>query len=164
MVAKIFTASKSSFSISTTTTEPATSDAAGYAALTYQQACPAQSIGAFGISFESVTFDDLCTGTRIKLKGINDNGDMEVVLGYDDTDDGYDYIIDAAKDTTASNYHFKITMPNKQNLTGTDAVFYFSGKVMMAQVTPGDANTPVTLNVTIGISSDIIIVKSTAGV
>ncbi len=58
----------------------------------------------------------------------------------------------------------KITMPNKQNLSGTDAIFYFSGKVMSAIITPGGANDPVTLVVTVGITTDIIIVKSTAGV
>lgn len=163
-MANIFTASRSSFSISTTTTEPATFDAVGYGALTYQQACPVQSIGAFGTSYEEGTFDDLCTGTRIKLKGINDNGNMEVVLGYDDTDAGFDYIMAAADDISAGRYHFKITMPNKQNPTGTDSIFYFSGKVMSAQITPSDANTPVTLNVNVGISSKVIRVKSTAGV
>ena len=163
-MAKIFTAAKSSFSISTTTTPPATFDAAGYAALTYQQACPMQSIGAFGTAYESVTFDDLCTGQRLKLKGINDNGDMEVVLGYDDTDPGFDYIMAAAEDSSAADYHFKVTMPNKQNPTGTDAIFYFSGKVMTATVTPADANTPVTLNATIGLTTRPVRVKSTAGI
>lgn len=163
-MANIFTASRSSFSISTTTTNPITYDASGYGALTYQKACPLQSIGPFGTRYEQSTFDDLCTGDRIKLKGINDNGDMEIVLGYDDTDAGYDYIFAAAEDNSAANYHFKITLPNKQNSTGTDSVFYFSGKVMSAIVTPSDANTPVTLNVTIGISSKVIRVKSTAGV
>lgn len=161
-MANIFTASTSSFSISTTSTDPATFDAAGYSALTYQQACPVQSIGPFGTAYESVTFDDLCTGNRIKLKGINDNGDMELVLGYDDTDGAFDYIETAANDTAAVDYHFKITMPNKQNSGGDDAIFYFSGKVMTATTTPGGANDPVTLNVTIGISTSIVKVKSTA--
>lgn len=158
----IFTASTSSFSISTTNTAPATFDAAGYGALTYQQACPVQSYSANGINYEAVQFDNLCDGVRQKLKGINDNGDMEVVLGYDDTDGAYDYIYTAAEDTGASDWHFKMTMPNKQNSGGDDSIRYFSGKVMSAMQTPGGANDTVTLNVTIALTAIPVRVKSTA--
>lgn len=163
-MASIFAASKSTVSISTSTTEPATYDAAGYAALTYSQICPLQSIGAFGTTFESVTFDDICTGLRTKIKGINDNGEMEVVAGFDDTNAGQGYAVTAAKDTSTANYHFKITMPNKQNATGTDSVFYFSGKVMSATTTPGAASDIVTRTFNIGINTEIVEVASTAGV
>lgn len=163
-MASIFTTAQATFSISTTTTEPATYDAAGYAALTYSQICPLQSIGAFGTTYESVTFDDICTGLRTKIKGINDNGDMEVVAGYDDTNAGQGYAVTAANDASAANYHFKVTLNNKQNLTGTDSTFYFSGKVMSATVTPGTASDIVTRTFNIGINTEIVEVESTAGV
>ena len=163
-MSSIFTTSLSSFSISTTTTNPATYNAAGYGALTYQAACPLQNIGAFGTSFESATFDDICTGVRMKIKGINDNGEMEVVLGYDDTDAGQVLLKTASLNTTTANYHFKVTFPNKQNATGADSIFYFSGKVMKAIRTPGAASDVVTLNSTIGINTAIVEVLSTAGV
>ena len=160
----IFAAAKSTVSISSTTANPATYDAAGYGALTYEQICPIQSLGAFGTTFESVTFDDLCTGLRTKIKGINDNGEMEVVAGYDDTNDGQEKAVTAAKDKSTANWHFKVTLPNKQNPTGTDAVFYFSGKVMSATVTPGTASDVVTRTFNIGINTEIVEVASTAGV
>lgn len=163
-MASIFATALSGFYISTSTTAPATYDAAGYGALTYVKVCPLQNLGAFGTSFESVTFDDICTGLRTKIKGINDNGEMEVVAGYDDTDAGQIRLKLAVADTSTSNYHFKVTFPNKQNLTGTDSVFYFSGKVMSAVRTPGGASDVVTLNSTIGINSAIVEVVSTAGV
>jgi len=97
-MASIFTGSLATVSISTTTTAPATYDAADYAALTYSQICPIQSIGAFGTTYESVNFDDICTGLRQKLKGINDNGEMEIVAAFDDTNAGQDYAVAAAND------------------------------------------------------------------
>lgn len=160
----IFAGSGSTVSITTTTTPPATNDAAGYAALTYEQICPIQSIGAFGISYETVQFDDLCTGLRTKIKGINDNGEMEIVCGFDDTNDGQLAIIAAANDTSTANYYFKVTMNNKQNATGTPTTFYFGGKVMTATTTPGSANDVVTRTFTVGINTDLIEVASTAGV
>lgn len=163
-MANIFAASKATVSITANTTPPATYDAAGYGALTYEQICPLQSIGAFGTQFESVTFDDICTGLRTKIKGINDNGEMEVVAGYDDTNDGQIAAVAAAKDTSTGNYNFKVTLPNKQNVTGNDAIFYFSGKVMSALTTPGAASDVVTRTFNIGINTEIIEVASTAGV
>ena len=163
-MASIFSASKSTVWISATSANPATYNVAGYAALTYEQICPLQSIGAFGTTFESVTFDDICTGLRTKIKGINDNGEMEVVAGYDDTNDGQNTAVTAAKDKSTANWHFKVTLPNKQNLTGTDAVFYFSGKVMSATVTPGSASDVVTRTFNIGINTEIVEAASTAGV
>lgn len=163
MANSIFATAKATVSISTTTTAPATFDAAGYAALTYSQICPLESIGAFGTTFETVQFDDICTGLRTKIKGINDNGEMEVVAAYDDTNAGQGYAVVAAKDTSTANYNFKITFPNKQNPTGTDAVFYFSGKVMSATNTPGKASDVVTRTFNIGINTAIIEVASTAG-
>lgn len=162
-MASIFAAAKSSIAITETTTPPATFNAVGYAALTYEPICPLQSIGAFGTTFETVQFDDICTGLRTKIKGINDNGELEIVAAYDDTNDGQLAAAAAAKDNSTGNYYFKVTLPNKQNATGNDAVFYFGGKVMTATVTPGAASDVVTRTFTIGINTDIVEVPSTAG-
>lgn len=163
-MASIFAASKATVSISATSAAPATYDLTGYAALTYEQICPLQSIGAFGTNFESVTFDDICTGLRTKIKGINDNGEMEIVCGYDDTNNGQETAVTAAKDKSIANWHFKVTLPNKQNSTGTDAVFYFSGKVLSANVTPGSASDVVTRTFNVAINTEIVEAASTAGV
>lgn len=162
-MASIFAAAKATVWISATSANPATYDVAGYSALTYKQICPLQSIGAFGTTFEGVTFDDICTGLRTKIKGINDNGEMELVTGYDDTNDGQQTGVTAAKDKSTANWHFKVTLPNKQNLTGTDATFYFSGKVLSATVTPGSASDVVTRTFNVGINTEIVEAASTAG-
>ena len=163
-MASIFAGAKATVSITSTTTPPATFNAVGYAALTYNQICPIQSIGSFGTSYESVTFDDICTGLRTKIKGINDNGEMEIVAAFDDTNAGQDAAVAAANDKSTGNYYFKVTLPNKQNLTGNDAIFYFGGKVMSANTNVGGASDVVTRTFTIGINTDIIEVSSTAGV
>lgn len=163
-MASIFATAKASVSISATSAPPTTFDAAGYGALTFKKICPLQSIGEFGTSFEDVTFDDICTGNRVKIKGINDNGEFDVVCGFDDTNEGQTVAVTAAKDTSTADWHFKVTFPNKQNATGTDAIFYFSGKVMSARNTPGEASAVVTRTFTVGINTEIVEVKSTAGI
>lgn len=163
-MASIFTTARSSFSISTTSADPSTFDPAGYAALTYSAVCPLESIGEFGTNFEQTTFDDICTGIRDKIKSIQDNGDLELVFGYDDTNAGQAVIDTAADDESPANWHFKLTLPNKQNATGTDAIFYFSGKVMKNTVAPGSATDVVKRNVTVSITTAIVVVDSTAGV
>lgn len=162
-MASIFTTARASFSISTTNAAPATFDSTGYAALTYSAVCPLESLGSFGTSYDAVTFDDICTGVRQKIKGINDNGDLEVVFGYDDTNAGQGYIETAANDEGVDDWHFKVTLPNKQNSSGDDAIMYFSGKVMSNVVAAGGANDVVKRNVTIAITTAIVVVDSTAG-
>lgn len=162
-MASIFTAAKSSVGITATTTPPATFTASGYAALTYDDICPLQSIGAFGTTYESVQFDDICTGLRAKIKGINDNGELEIVAAYDDTNDGQLAAVLAAKDSSTGNYNFKVTLNNKQNTSGTPSTFYFGGKVMSATTTAGAASDVVTRTFTIGINTEIVEVASTAG-
>lgn len=162
-MSSVFTSARATFSISTTSTDPATFDASGYAALTYSAVCPIESIGAFGNAYDPVTFDDICTGNRLKIKGVKDSGDMEIVLAIDDTDAGQDYITTASDDTSTADWHFKITFPNKQNATGADAIRYFSGKVMNDVETPGSANDVAKRNVTIAITKPVIKVASTAG-
>jgi len=161
-MASIFTTARSSFSISTTNAGPVSFDASGYGALTFAAVCPLETIGDFGTSFESITFDDICTGIRDKIKGINDNGDLEIVCGYDDTDTGQGHIVTAAADESVLDWHFKVTLPNKQAAAGDDAIIYFSGKVMTNNVGPGGANDVVKRNVTISITKPLVIVNSTA--
>ncbi len=163
-MASIFTTSLATFQITSDTTAPATFDASGYGALTYTSVCPIESIGPFGTAYDPVTFDDICTGLRQKIKGINDNGDMEVILGYDDTDTGQGLLVTAGNDTSTGDFNFKVTLPNKQNATGADAIIYFGGKVMSTNFVPGAANDVVKRNATIGITTALVIVNSTAGV
>ena len=160
-MASIFTTARSTFSISTTNAAPGTFDGTGYAALTFAQVCPLETLGTFGTAFDVVTFDDICSGNRQKIKGINDNGDLEVVFAYDDTNAGQGHIETAAADTGALDWHFKVTLPNKQTIAGDDAVIYFSGKVVSNTIAAGGANDVVKRNVTIAITKPLVIVDST---
>ena len=161
-MSSIFTTARASVSISTTNAAPATFDSAGYAALTFAQICPLESIGNLGTSYDVVTFDDICTGDRQKIKGILDNGDLELVFGYDDTNAGQANTVTAANDEGVLDWHFKVTLPNKQAAAGDDAVIYFSGKVVSNVVAPGGANDVVKRNVTIAITKPLVVTDSTA--
>lgn len=163
-MASIFTSSGATFSISETSDAPATFDAAGYADLTFSQQCPLESMDGAGVTFDVSTFDDLCTSTRLKVKGIADYGELQVVLGLDDTQANQDFLTTASEDTSTADWHFKIELPNKQNATGTNAVRYFSGKVTIDNETFGAANDIPKRNATISITTPIVKVSSTAGV
>lgn len=158
----IFTTSGSTISMTTTTTNPGTFDAAGYGALSYTQIGSVENLGGFGDTSEEVTFDDIAQRRTIKLKGQRNAGNLELVCGRDDTDTGQDALYTAEQDNSTGNYHFKVTFPNRQASGGDDAVRYFSGKVMSVRETLDTANNVAKLEATIGINTAIILVDSTA--
>lgn len=162
MTVSIFTTSGATFSISTTSTAPGTYDASGYGALTYSSCGSVENIGSFGDASNEVTFDDIANGRTIKLKGQRNAGNIELVLGYDDTDTGQGYLKTAEEDDSTADWNFKITLPNKQNAGGTDAIIYFSGKVMSNVIAAETADNVTRRNVTIGINTALVVVNSTA--
>ena len=150
----LFTSSGSKVFISTTTTDPATFDAAGYAALTYVQVGANESIGAFGDESTEVTFDDLGDGRTKKFKGQRNAGNMEVVCGLDDEDAGQALMRTAEEDDTVNNYHFKVEFPNSLGTSG--AIRYFSGKVMTQREVVDTANNITKFEATVGINTAIV--------
>lgn len=159
----IFTSSKVTIGIATAVTAtPA--DAAAYGALTYTNIGFVENPGDIGDQFQDVTFDELGNGRTIHLKGQVDGGTMQIVVGRDDTDAGQTALIAASDDDSTADYPFKITYPNKQNATGTGAIRYFTGKVMGKRETVGGANNVVRMTTSVGITSPIVSVASTAGV
>lgn len=164
MVASIFATSGTIVSMSTTTTAPATYDAAGYGALTYQALGCLSHIGSFGDTSAEVTFDCINEGRTITIKGQRSAGTLELTVALDDTAAGFALIDTAERDDSTANYHFKIEFPNKQNATGTNAVRYFSGRVMSAPENLGGANDVATQTVNVAINTPIVKVASTAGV
>ena len=163
-MASIFTTSKTKISMTTTTAPPATFDAVGYAALSYVDLGCLSNIGAFGDASNEVTFDCISEGRTKKLKGQRNAGNMELVIGLDDTTAGFDAVVAAEADDSTGDYFFKVEFPNKQNATGTNAIRYFGGKVMTAVETLGAADDVATLNVTVGLNTPIVRVDSTAGI
>lgn len=158
----IFTASRSKLYLTTTTTPPGSYDAAGYGALTWVEVGSIESLGDFGDEASEVTFDDLADGRTKKLKGQRNAGTMQMTLGLDDTDAGQDALDDAEADDSTGDYNFKVEFPNKQAAPGSNALRYFSGKVMSVREGVGTANNVVKKNVNIGINTAIVKVASTA--
>lgn len=163
-MASIAVASGATVAITTSTTPPATFNAAGYGALSYTDLGCLSSIGEFGDVSSEVTFDCIGTGRTLKLKGQRDAGNMELTVALDDTTGGFDALHAAQENDSTGDFYFKVTLPNKQNATGTDAIRYFGGKVMQVKEVLGGANDVMTLQVTVGINTAIVRVDSTAGV
>lgn len=158
----IFTASGSKVYISSTSTAPATYDAAGYGALTFTQVNFVEDAGAFGDTATDVTFDDIGDRRTKTLKGQFRGEQMSLVCGYNDADAGQLLLVTAAADTIQVDWHFKIVLPNKQASAGSDAVAYFSGRVMSSKRTISTANNVVKLEATIQPNTAIVYTASTA--
>lgn len=158
----IFTTSGATIAITANTTAPGTFDATGYAALSYTAISKVESLGQFGDESQLVTFDDIADGRTKKLKGQRNAGDLQLVLGIDDTDGGQSALRTAEADDSTGDYYFKVTLPNKQASAGADAIRYFGGKVMSVREQPDGANNVAKLLVTIGINTAIVRVASTA--
>lgn len=87
--------------------QPATYDAAGYAALSWTAVGEVTDLGEFGREFNLVTHNPLATRGTQKKKGSFNEGSIAVQLGLD-TDDAGQIIMKAAA-LSDSDYSFKIT-------------------------------------------------------
>lgn len=95
-----------------------------------------ESIGEFGDSTTPVQFIGLGDARVQKIKGSLDAGTLSVVAAFNEAADGspitgqYQFL-QAANDTTSSNYAFKITLNDATTGSplGTDTTFYFLGQV-----------------------------------
>ena len=158
----LFTTSGLTISITTTTTDPATFNAVGYAALSYTEISGLENAGGFGDESNEVTADDIGLGRTIKLKGQRNAGNMDLVFLLNDADAGQTLLRAAEADDSTGNFHFKVTLPNKLASPGADAIRYFSAKVMTAKENFDTADTVAKLNATIGINTAIVSVAATA--
>jgi hypothetical protein len=127
------------------TAQPATYDAAGYAALTWVEVGEITDLGEFGREYNLVTHMPVKTRGVQKFKGSFNEGSMQLQLGKD-TDDAGQVIMKAASESD-NDYSFKVTTQN------TDK-FYFQAKVMswktgvggVDQITGSNANLELTTN------------------
>ena len=158
----IFVSSGTKVYISSTSTAPATYDAAGYGALTWTQIGSVEDAGAFGDTKADVTFDDISNRRTKVLAGQFKGEQMALVCGYDDTDMGQQTLISAVADTTQTDWHFKIVLPNKQATAGQNATAYFSGRVMSSKRTISTANNVTKLEATIQPNTGVVYTASTA--
>jgi len=163
-MASLFSGVGTVVGITTTTTPPATADAAGYAALTYVDIGCIESLGSFGGTATITNFTCLNDGIVQKIKGSRDNGDLEITVALDDTTAGWDAFNAAYEAITAGNYYFRVQYGNAQNATGEGAIRYFGAKVSSVTENVASADDVVTVTLTVAITTPIVKVDSTAGV
>lgn len=89
---------------------PATEDAAGYAALTLTEVGGVEKIGGLGASFGKIEFQPL-KGPKQKHKGSVDYGSLTPSMAHDAADAGQNLIRTAADDATSKLYSFLVTYP-----------------------------------------------------
>lgn len=111
-----------------------------------------ESVGEFGRVFDMVNFQAIKDGRMYKLKGGFNDGQMQMVVGQDLTDDGQAALKGFAEASDQNTYPIKIT------LTGADASFdtiYMGGKIMSFRTTLGAVNAVIKAAVTIEVNTPI---------
>lgn len=106
-----------------------------------------QSGSPFGDEATAINEDFIDAKRTSKFKGVRNAGDMTLVFGIDESDDGQATLYGA--ETTDDDYAFRITFPS-------GAVRYFIAKVMSAREDVSGPNNVLKLNATLGINSNIV--------
>lgn len=132
----IQTGASSKIYIATTSDTSVPANAAAYEALTYVEIEQTESIGEFGDSTTAVTFTGLGDARVQKLKGSSDAGTLSITMGFNELADGSPQtgqylLLQAAEDTTPSNYRFKVQYDDGTTGSplGEGTTRYFSGQV-----------------------------------
>ncbi len=144
------TAAGSAIAISTGT--PATLNAAGYAALAWDNIGLVDKIGTIGKVFAKVEFQGL-QRVKDKLKGSADHGALTPSMAYDETDAGQITLRAAADDSTTRLYPIRVTLPSGE-------ISYFRGRVFGAPEGVEGADSIIMTTATIEICTPRIRVAS----
>lgn len=130
--------------------QPATYDAAGFAALTFTAVAEVVSIGEHGGTTALVTHNPLDTRRTAKFKGSINDGSMAVGLGMDLTDAGQTLMLDGALGASIDVDHaVKIEYQD-------GSIEYFQAKIMSYSRNPGTIDQIVAANTTFELVNDVI--------
>lgn len=130
-------------------------DQAEFEALSYTVIEEVENIGVFGDSVNEVTFTALNDRRVRKFKGSYNAGNMEITMGRSAAAAGQAALVAAL--LVDGDYAFKVELDDAG--TGSPSnptTFYFRGKVMSYQTTPGNAESIVMANSVIAINSEIV--------
>ncbi|HEY0130113.1 MAG TPA: hypothetical protein VGB57_01825 [Allosphingosinicella sp.] len=127
---------------------PATEDAAGYAALVYTEVGQIEKIGGLGATFAKVEFQPL-KGAKQKHKGSVDYGSLAPTMAHDSTDAGQTLVRTASDDATSKLYSFLVTYPTGEKR-------YCQGRVFGYPETVEGADSVITAAPTIEICTKIV--------
>jgi hypothetical protein len=131
-----------------------------FAALTYIEVKPIESIGEFGDTADTITFAALGDGRKRKQKGVRDSGELAVVAAHDPLENGQKAMV--AAEQTSFYYAFKVLLADAADSNDTDTVVYFRGLVSKASLSIGASNEFIKRNYSILIDTAPLEIPSTA--
>lgn len=126
---------------------PATTDAAGYAAVDWVLVGDVTDMGEFGKSYDLVTHNPLAERATYKRKGNYNNGNLAVQMARVPADGGQLILIDAVD--SDNSYPFRVVLQD-----GTTQ--YFPGQVMSYTTNVGNGGQITAAAVSIEIDGDIV--------
>lgn len=136
--------------------------AADFTAVIWLEVAKWTSMGPYGDSAQLISTDLIGEGRTKKMKGTRNAGSMANTFATDSTDEGQIKMIEASK--TLDNYAFQIELNDSDGGVGaTNSKRQFYGLVMSAQEAGGGANTVQTMNGTVEINSNIVVIAATPG-
>lgn len=139
------------------TSEPA--DAAAYAALSWTEIGDVESIGDFGDEAQILTANTLQDERTWKGKGPRDAGTL-VITVLDRPDDS-GQVAAIAAEAAKFNYPFKIVLPNRLTVAGTDQIEYLIGLVTSKRLNVGDTSNIVRRVFNVAINSKVTTTAAT---
>lgn len=159
-MAAIFTASGTKVFIgASASVEPASAAAYATAMSTPSEVGFIETVGEFGDESANIDFAVLGDGRVRKAKGARNAGTLTITCGYI-ADDVGQLALEAAE-ATYNNYLFKIVLPNRLTLGGTDEIRYFMGLVMSKRMNVGGNDNVVRRTFNVGINSKFTTVAPT---
>lgn len=129
---------------------PATIDAAGFGALTYENVGEVVDVPEIGADVALVTHMPLATGIVAKFKGFKNFGSFALGFADDITDAGQLVLESGATGANENVQH-------SARITLQDGTFiYFTNKVFSFKISPGSADSIVSATSTIEIESKLV--------
>lgn len=139
------------------TAEPA--DAASYAALTWVEIGDVESLGEFGDDSPILSAMTLQDERVFKAKGARDAGTLAITV-LDRPDDAGQLAMIAAE-ASKFNYPFKVVLPNRVTVGGTDQIEYMIGLVSSKRLNVGDNSNFLRRTFNVAVNSKITSVAAT---
>lgn len=137
--------------------------AADFTAQTWTEIGNLTNIGAFGDTSQEVTTQEVGRARDFRVKGSRNAGSMSLTMNINSSDAGQIALIAAEK--ARSNYAFRVVFPDAPATgsapTGSERLFY--GLVMSRPENLAGPNNFATMDVSVGINSNIVAVAATAG-
>lgn len=121
---------------------------------TYTQVKRAKQVGALGPEAQVIDATTLEDTAKQKLKGIPDNGDIEVTGNRVFTDAGQNALEDAAQDTDDEPYNVRIEIPGAAS-GGDDVRYSFKALVTSFRTAPGQVDGLIEYTATLAITGAV---------